>query len=575
MDSNKNKSDLVNQAVNKIFSELKDFIVIGLTGRTGAGCTTVGNLLQRSFKELQPPIPRISTMCMEDSIFDIRQYSIIYDYCKETWEEFQLIKMSHIIFTFILENDFEKTSKFFEGIDFSAFKGKYNNLHKKICDFMKKVNKLIDNGDNVPCDDEIYKFYFEKIPKAYGEFKEIIGIAKYTPFMQKIGDNIRASGCAYSRDINPDNIFALSQRVNMLIKILRRRNLNKNKKVLVVIDSFRNPYEVIFFKKRYAAFYLFSINATNDERKNRLLHLKQLTLDDIKKLDKREYPSLDNSISDFYQINIQKTIEIADIHINNQESSNGNYGETKKQLIRYITLIIHPGLVQPTPVEYCMQVAYCSRVRSGCLSRQVGAVISDSNYNILATGWNDAPMGQMPCNLRNVLSLTDEGRDDGCAMSDFERIDPEYKKFLKDKIFNINMSKLKGRNCSYCFKDAYNSYRKRKNQVYTRSVHAEEMAFLQAAKIGIGPFKGGVLFTTDSPCELCAKKAVQVGISKIFYIDTYPGISESHILNCGMDRPKMQLFYGAIGGAYIQLYKQILPIKDEIYMLLDLTFKEE
>jgi len=35
------------EAINKIYNERKDFIVIGLTGRTGSGCTTVANILKR------------------------------------------------------------------------------------------------------------------------------------------------------------------------------------------------------------------------------------------------------------------------------------------------------------------------------------------------------------------------------------------------------------------------------------------------------------------------------------------------------------------------------------------------
>lgn len=145
---------------------------------------------------------------------------------------------------------------------------------------------------------------------------------------------------------------------------------------------------------------------------------------------------------------------------------------------------------------------------------------------------------------------------------------------MRTRVSNIDFSALNGRNCSYCFKDAYNAHKGEKNQVYTRSIHAEEMAFLQAAKISSAPVKGGFLFTTASPCELCSKKASHTGISKIYYIDQYPGISNEHIINCGENHPQMILFNGAIGRAYIQLYTQILPYKDELYMLLSLTFKE-
>jgi len=75
------------------------------------------------------------------------------------------------------------------------------------------------------------------------------------------------------------------------------------------------------------------------------------------------------------------------------------------------------------------------------------------------------------------------------------------------------------------------------------------------------------LFTTASPCELCSKKAYQLGIKQIYYIDPYPGISKDHILTFGDNNPDIKLFYGAIGCAYTKLYSQRLSIKDELKML--------
>ena len=81
------------------------------------------------------------------------------------------------------------------------------------------------------------------------------------------------------------------------------------------------------------------------------------------------------------------------------------------------------------------------------------------------------------------------------------------------------------------------------------------------------------MFTTASCCELCSKKAYQLGITEIYYIDTYPGISRSHILESGINRPKMLLFNGAIGRAYVNLYTPFLPLKDEIEELTNVRVK--
>ena len=92
-------TSLENNAVETIFAEQKDFIIIGLTGRTGCGCSTVAKLLCMDFNGLQPPM---------DSRIDTnsdRQNKIVYDYAKTAWTPFRLIEMKHIIFTFVLEYD--------------------------------------------------------------------------------------------------------------------------------------------------------------------------------------------------------------------------------------------------------------------------------------------------------------------------------------------------------------------------------------------------------------------------------------------------------------------------------------
>lgn len=103
--------------------------------------------------------------------------------------------------------------------------------------------------------------------------------------------------------------------------------------------------------------------------------------------------------------------------------------------------------------------------------------------------------------------------------------------------------------------------------MHTRSLHAEENAFLQISKCGGAGIDGGFLFTTASPCELCSKKAYQLGIKRIYYIDPYPGIAIDHILNGGSNNPELILFSGAIGRAFHRLYMPITAYKDELSAL--------
>lgn len=264
--------------------------------------------------------------------------------------------------------------------------------------------------------------------------------------------------------------------------------------------------------------------------------------------------------------NVEGCLRDADIFINN-ETDNERLILLKKKLLRYVSLIMNPGLVLPTPIERGMQIAYTAKLNSGCISRQVGAAITDDQYHLLSVGWNQQPEMQLPCLYRDLCSLYYQWAPD--AYSDFELDNQNtLQKNIQDPVTKLLSLpecplKLQGKMPAYCFKDLYNSITGVKNQVHPRSLHAEETAFLN---LGQHSAKGGNLFTTSSPCELCAKKAMYMGIKKVYYIEPYAGLSFNHVLSIGPReaRPEMLLFTGAVGRAYTQLYTPLMPQKDEL-----------
>lgn len=236
--------------------------------------------------------------------------------------------------------------------------------------------------------------------------------------------------------------------------------------------------------------------------------------------------------------------------------------------------MIHPGLVTPTNLERCMQIAYNAKLNSGCLSRQVGAVVTNEDFAILSIGWNEVSKGQISCSLRDIEGYCKN--KDTNTYSSYEIADKDFSNKINEIAEKIKPDKLGGRKHPFCFKDVYNAIKEKDNQVYTRALHAEENAFLQISKYGGVGVRNGNLFTTASPCELCAKKAVQLGIKDIYYIDPYPGISQSHILNFGKNiNTKLNLFYGAIGNAYISLYAPKISCKDELEMITGVSLRNK
>jgi deoxycytidylate deaminase len=276
--------------------------------------------------------------------------------------------------------------------------------------------------------------------------------------------------------------------------------------------------------------------------------------------------------SNCHRVNISKCEEMADIYVvNDADENDGVLNELGKQLVRHLALMLKPGIVSPTQVETCMQVANTAKLNSGCLSRQVGAVVTDKDYKILSVGWNTTPGNQVPCNLRSAYDVV--AKSDSIAYSQYECENEDFRSHLALKLLIHRRRRDKINECRedckervqffpYCFKDVYNGIKKDKNQVHTRSIHAEEMAFLNKT----ASCRDGILFTTSSPCELCAKKARHEGIGRVYYLIPYSGIADDHILKGAEPELKMDLFRGVTGGAFSKLYTPLLAQKDELYM---------
>ena len=362
--------------------------------------------------------------------------------------------------------------------------------------------------------------------------------------------------------------FTLAERIKAIIEELLQQK-SKDEKIFIVIDAIRSPLEVIFFQERYSSFYLMAISCEDEQRKQRLRNIGY-TDPAIKDIDAQEYVDTDiEEESSFVTQDIQACLQRSDLYVSNPNADNtvSKFKVLTNQLLTFTSLMKRPGIVTPTALERCMQMAYTAKLNSGCISRQVGAIITDANFSIQAVGWNDAPYGQVPCNLRNRFDLV-EGKDQ-TAYSEYEKTELIFIEHFKKKNPRFIPIKDTGRNVSYCFKSEYNSITKKSNQVHTRSLHAEENAFLQISKNGGRGIKDGNLFTTASPCELCAKKAYQLGVKNIYYIDPYPGIAMRHILMGGAHNPKMIIFFGAIGRAFHRLYTPIIAYKDELNALAD------
>lgn len=583
------------KSIDTIYNDREQFIIIGLTGRTGSGCTTVSKILQsEKFSDLNMREPKTTNFVNNDE----RKYQIIHSYAEKHWYPFCRISMTDMIFSFILQHDYkffinELKSMFSDNIveevektveeKYGSLEMEFDILHKSILECLDEDGRLLRQFN-----DDVYNEYelLIKLPSVQTKFRDIMQTMDFsyknkenesvkanvfTYCLQEFGNRIRHHGDITSDPIfTGEHMFAIARRANDFIKAVRYNNKNNNRPTFICLDAIRNPYEATYFQDRYSSFYLVAVSTDDDERIRRLG--ENYDNQQIKALDSTEYPAKPEGDKRFTNQDIGACAQLADIYLYNPRENTNEKFFISELIIKYVTLMKHPGLVTPSNVERCMQVAYNAKLNSGCLSRQVGAVITDANYSIKAVGWNSVAEGQVPCNLRSVNNyLNNKDKD---SFSTFEIEDSKFSNHIYEKYGKIiNCEKLNGRFCMYCFKDEYSKdIRGENNQVHTRSLHAEENAFLQIVKYGGEGIKGGNLFTSASSCVLCSKKAFQLGIKNIYYIDPYPDIANSHILSFGKDKtncPQCHLFYGAIGRAYTCLFTQRIAIKDELKCIID------
>lgn len=569
--------------ISELFYERSKFVLIGLTGRTGSGCTTAASVLEK----LEPNYPKVEDTRVGTEPFykglDAKRYQILSEYARVNHKQFISVKVSDLISAYIISMKSTELVGFLHKVSGGASKssinrvvskGSFSKTYSKRGAVSNIIKKMLDHSSEVDLTaSELSKFFsFMKLIKKFTvDFKgELMGIENklYIRAYQAAGNSIRKLGFV-SKDYDlmefePESVFHLPETINRVVKNVRKVRPNG---AFVVIDAIRNPYEARFFKDRYSAFYLMSINAPDLDRRSYLQNVHKYTVDEFDDLEKRESGKTDISDADFVSQNVKKCIELSDIHIFNPRNELDNNNVLKSQLAWYVALMQHPGLVSPTSLERTMQMAYSAKLNSGCISRQVGAVVTSADYSIKAVGWNDVPKGQVPCNLRSLDGLLNGFNE--VEYSEYERNNEQFREKAESQFECLKRSDgVCGKNLSYCFKDIKNSLDESGNQVHTRSLHAEENAFLQLAKHGSIGIEGGKLFTTASPCELCSKKAYQLGIKEIIFIDPYPGIATDHVISIGTDRPNLVQFMGAVGKGYHQLYEPTIAYKDELNYLM-------
>lgn len=292
------------------------------------------------------------------------------------------------------------------------------------------------------------------------------------------------------------------------------RNASSSKRAFIV-NSLKHPREVEFLRKIYGdGFYLIGIHADEKRRHQHLTDDKGMT-----QAQANELIRIDEDESFDHGQKTRDTYHLADFFLN----LGSNNDQVKNRLQRFLELIFSHPYKNPTFDEFAMFMAFNSSVRSGDLSRQVGAVISREKQ-IIATGANDVPKSGGGLYWAEVDETTGKVEDD-LDGKDYTREGDSNKQAQAEIIQEIAKNLLErglvdGQNEVELHKVLKESKISDLTE-FGRVVHAEMDALLSCSRAGI-PTTGTTLYCTTFPCHNCAKHIIASGINRVVYVEPYP-----------------------------------------------------
>lgn len=230
-----------------------------------------------------------------------------------------------------------------------------------------------------------------------------------------------------------------------------------------VVDSIRNPAEVQVLRD-HGGFALLEVTAPEDVRFERIKSRGRVgdptDLATFRAVEQKELTG------DPMAQQLIATGDLADKTIENAGDL-----ENLNQNLKGVVLQLLQSEGRPGWDDYFMGIAFQVAMRSNCVKRRVGAVIS-KDRRIISTGYNGTPRGAPNCNEGGCP------RCNGLASSG---------------------TKLDECLCS----------------------HAEENSLTQAAYHGTS-VASGTIYVTLSPCLMCTKMIINGGIREVVYNADYP-----------------------------------------------------
>ncbi|MCX7208693.1 MAG: anti-phage dCTP deaminase [Proteobacteria bacterium] len=312
-----------------------------------------------------------------------------------------------------------------------------------------------------------------------------------------------------------------------------------SRRVCTIINSIKNSAEHRLFKEIYGeSFYLLGVFSSNEVR------IRNLTGDDKKLLrDAEDLIKVDHAEAGGFGQEVGKVFHSADYFIRLEGPA-----QVDLKIERYLKLIFDTEVITPDIHESAMFEAASAARNSACLSRQVGAAIVNDDGLIISTGWNDVPKFGGGTYKSGPL-------DKRCFNDGKYCRNDKNKNHLVSSVIDelIHQGIVTSGNRDGVSKILFDSAIGDLIE-YSRAVHAEMHAILNAGRSKSGHLVDSVLYCTTYPCHSCARHIVASGIKEVYFIEPYP---KSRAVTLHSD--SITEDEGAIGKLKLLAYEGVAP----------------
>ncbi|MCR9163984.1 MAG: hypothetical protein ACE37F_02215 [Nannocystaceae bacterium] len=247
-----------------------------------------------------------------------------------------------------------------------------------------------------------------------------------------------------------------------------------------------------------------------------------------------------------------RTFELGDLFV---DASLGRE-HASKEVQRFLDLVFGSPLVTPTRHEHAMFLAFSASLRSGDLSRQVGAVVATSRGAIVGEGANDAPR------FGGGQYWPKEGHDFRDIAKGYDSNETIKDQMIR-KLANLPPFESLGEAAFESARGALKQAGFLEITEFGRAVHAEMAALMSCARLGVST-RERLLYCTTFPCHNCAKHIVAAGISTVYFIEPYPKSRafELHPDSVGEEGSTGKVIFRPFIGVGPRRYVELFALRD-------------